>query len=68
MERHLRNNSSLFHLVAFKTFLMMFHILCTISYNIKVKAKQTSRSQVKLEICLRPDDFRFVVLPSDARK
>ena len=49
MDRHLRNNSSLFHLdlVAFKTFLMMFHILCTILYNIKFKAKQTLRSQLK---------------------
>ena len=45
MDRHLRNNSSLFHLVVFKTFLVMFHILCTISYNVKVK--QTSRSQLK---------------------
>ena len=41
------SDSSLFHLVSFKTFLMMFHIICTISYNIKVKVKQISRSKIK---------------------
>ena len=40
---HLRYDS-----VGFNYFLlMMFHILCTISYHIKVKVKQTSRSKLK---------------------
>ena len=47
----------------------MFHILCTIPYNkVQGYAKVKVTIKVKLGIDLRPDDFRFVVLPSDARK
>ena len=46
---------------------MMLHILYTIPYNITVKVT-IFFIQVKLGIDSRPDDFRFVVLPSDARK